>query len=107
MAYIEEKPISMGNLKAAMGRVKVELETKIANSSHLKQKKVDVVPDPSVAEENVHYLVKNATTGHFDIYTLIDGKMELLDDTAVNLEMATDAEVEEMLNEVFADAPTE
>lgn len=107
MAYIEEKPISMGNLKAAVSRVKNEMELKIANSSHLIQKKVDAVPDPSAAEENVHYLVKNATTGHFDIYTLIDGKMELLDDTAANLETATDAEVEEMLNEVFATAPTE
>lgn len=38
------------------------------------------------AEDNVLYLVMNAETGHYDVYALIDGSVELLDDTTVSLE---------------------
>lgn len=47
--------------------------------------KVDAVPDPEEAEENVLYLVLNEETQHYDIYALVSGEMELLDDTTVDL----------------------
>ena len=47
--------------------------------------KVNAVPAAADAEENVFYLVMNSTTNHYDIYAKIDGAMELIDDTTVDL----------------------
>lgn len=50
------------------------------------------------------YLVKDEARGHYDIYALIDGSVEWVDDTTADLDgaiVATDEEVEEMFNEVF------
>lgn len=87
----------------------------------MRQEAVDSVPEPADAVENVYYVVTNKD-GFKDIYTLIDGKMEQIDDTNINTEnfvtqqqledamknsgvageVATDEEVSEMLKEVFA-----
>ncbi len=152
MAYDVNKPVVVKNLKDAMARVKSEMptsvsklqndskfqtesqvaaaiQTAIAATGHASFQKVDAVPDADAAAENVLYLVMNSTTGHYDIYALISGSVELLDDTTVNLDgyvkkeagkglstedyttgdkekvakldFATDAEVAEMLAEVF------
>ena len=57
----------------------------VAASGHAHFEKVDAVPTVEDAQENVMYLVPNATTGHYDIYALISGKVELLDDTTIDL----------------------
>ena len=47
------------------------------------------------------YLVHNDETGHYDVYALIDGVVELLDDTTVSLDgYVTDDDLAEALNGV-------
>lgn len=61
------------------------ISTAIANSEHAKFEKVDEVPDPESAEENVLYLVMNPASGFYDIYALVSGEVVRLDDTSVDL----------------------
>ncbi len=103
MPIDESKLVTLGSLKGAISRTKTEYLAAIAASGHAKFQKVDAVPEPSAAEENVLYLVKNQGTGKFDIYALIDGAMELLDDTTVDLEgYVTDEELAEALESTGA-----
>ena len=85
MAYSETAIIDVGALKSSLNRVKQTILAEISKSGHAKFQKVDAVPEATAAEENILYLVKNAGTNHYDIYAKIDGAMELLDDTTVDL----------------------
>lgn len=66
-------------------QVQTAIQTAIAASGHAHFEKVDTVPTAETAEENVLYLVMNGTTNHYDIYALVSGSVELLDDTTVDL----------------------
>lgn len=66
-------------------QVAAAISTAIAKTGHASFKKVDAVPAVADAAENILYLVMNSKTSHYDIYALISGKMELLDDTTVDL----------------------
>lgn len=121
MAYDSDSVVTLGTMKKAMTKVKKEIAGEILASGHLRQEAVDFVPEPADAVENIYYVVTNKD-GFKDIYTLIDGKMEQIDDTNINTEnfvtqqqfedamknsgvageVATDEEVSEMLKEVFA-----
>ena len=121
MAYDSYSVVTLGTMKKAMTKVKKEIAGEVLASGHLRQEAVDSVPEPADAVENVYYVVTNKD-GFKDIYTLIDGKMEQIDDTNINTEnfvtqqqledamknsgvageVATDEEVSEMLKEVFA-----
>ena len=121
MAYDSDSVVTLGTMKKAMTKVKKDSAVEILASGHLQQEAVDSVPEPADAVENVYYVVTNKD-GFKDIYTLIDGKMEQIDDTNINTEnfvtqqqledamknsgvageVATDEEVSEMLKEVFA-----
>lgn len=121
MVYDSDSVVTLGTMKKAMTKVKKEIAGEILASGHLRQEAVDSVPEPADAVENVYYVVTNKD-GFKDIYTLIDGKMEQIDDTNINTEnfvtqqqledamknsgvageVATDEEVSEMLKEVFA-----
>ena len=57
----------------------------IAATGHASFKKVDAVPDPEEAEDNVMYLVMNSKTKHYDIYAKVENEVVLLDDTTVDL----------------------
>lgn len=64
--------------------------TAISQSGHARFTKVSAVPSVDEAEENILYLVLNASTNHYDIYAKIKGEddtytVELLDDTTVDL----------------------
>lgn len=61
------------------------IQTAISKSGHAIFKTAESVPAAASAEANVLYLVKNATTGYYDIYAKIGDKMERLDDTTVDL----------------------
>ena len=78
--------LPLDGFKTAMTRVKTETLAAISKSGHAQYKKVDAVPEPGTAQENVLYLVKNTGTNHYDIYAKIDGAMELLDDPTVSLD---------------------
>ena len=110
--------------------VNTAISTAIAQSGHAVFQKADAVPDAAGASENVLYLVMNDQTSHYDIYAKVGEEVVLLDDTTVDLsgyvakeegkglsandftdelkarleagpDIATDAEVTEMLAEVF------
>ena len=66
-------------------QVEAAIQAAIAATGHAHFEKVDTVPTADAAEENVLYLVMNSTTGHYDIYALVSGSVELLDDTTVDL----------------------
>lgn len=71
-------------------QVVAAINTAISKSGHASFQKVDAVPKADAAQENILYLVMNATTKHYDIYAKIKGSsdsytMELLDDTTVDL----------------------
>ena len=66
-------------------QVQTAIQTAIAATGHAHFEKVDAVPTAETAEENVLYLVLNAETQHYDIYALVGEKVELLDDTTVDL----------------------
>lgn len=61
------------------------IQTAIAATGHASFKKVDAVPDPEEAENNVMYLVMNSKTKHYDIYAKVENEVVLLDDTTVDL----------------------
>ena len=86
MAYNADHGVNLGVLKNSLTRAKTEWLAAISKSGHAQYKKVDAVPEPDAAQENVLYLVKNTGTNHYDIYAKIDGAMELLDDTTVSLD---------------------
>ena len=99
MAYNADHGVNLGVLKNSLTRAKTEWLAAISKSGHAQYKKVDAVPEPDAAQENVLYLVKNTGTNHYDIYAKIDGAMELLDDTTVSLD---DYVTEEALAEALA-----
>ncbi len=78
-------------------QVDSSIQTAISASGHAHFEKVAAVPEVDAAQENTLYLVKNAKTGHYDIYAKIAGEtgftMELLDDTTVDLSAYATTEV--------------
>lgn len=122
MAYDTSKLASLQTLKDTATRIKKEYLAAISKSGHLSSKKVDAAPTVEEAQEDVMYYVKNPQTGHYDIYALVDGAVEWLDDTTADLDgyvtdeelseavtqaleetvvTASDEEVNEMFNDVF------
>jgi len=154
MAYNNEKLTKLSALEALAQRVKTDCATKgsvtalegrvnqLAVAGRPVFEKVDAIPTVEEAQTNILYLVMNPKTNHYDIYALVGGSVELLDDTTVDLsgystteavqtmleskvdkvsgkglsandytdadkaklgglEIASDAEVQEMLNSVF------
>ena len=101
MAYDETKVVNVKALKDTATRIKTEYLAAISKAGHARFQKSDTVPDAGAAEENVLYLVHNDETGHYDVYALIDGVVELLDDTTVSLDgYVTDDDLAEALNGV-------
>lgn len=66
-------------------QVEATVQAAIAASGHAHFEKVDAVPTAEEAQENILYMVMNETTGHYDIYALVSGSVELIDDTTVDL----------------------
>lgn len=101
MAYDETKVVNVKALKDTASRIKTEYLAAISKAGHARFQKAETVPTAETAEDNVLYLVMNAETGHYDVYALIDGSVELLDDTTVNLEgYITEDDLAEALNGV-------
>lgn len=82
-------------------QVEATIQAAIAASGHAHFEKVEAVPSAEDAEENVLYLVMNAETGHYDIYALVSGKVELIDDTTVDM---SNYSTTEQMNEAIAAA---
>lgn len=86
MAYDPTKLVTLKNLKDTATRIKTEYLAAIAASGHAIFQKAETIPTAEEAQENVLYLVKNEDTGHYDIYALIDGVVEWLDDVSIKLD---------------------
>lgn len=99
MSYDTSKFVTMQNLKDSVARVKTEYLSAISKSGHASFKKADAVPTAETAEANVLYLVLNEQTGKYDVYALVEGAVEWLDDMSVNLDGYVTVE---MLNELVA-----
>ena len=94
MAYDTSKLASLQALKDTATRIKKEYLAAISKAGHASFQKAEAIPTAEEAQENILYLVKNTETGHYDIYALVDGAVELLDDTTVNLDgCVTDEEL--------------
>lgn len=94
MAYDTSKLASLQALKDTATRIKKEYLAAISKAGHASFQKAEAIPTAEEAQENILYLVKNTETSHYDIYALVDGAVELLDDTTVNLDgCVTDKEL--------------
>ena len=71
-----------------VNHVNVQIAEAIAGLSTLSMVVVDEKPSDAEAETNVFYLVLNTGSGHYDIYAKIDGHVELLDDTGVDVDLS-------------------
>lgn len=101
--YNENAVVTMKNLADTVTRVKTEYLGAISKAGHARFTKAESVPTAETAEENVLYLVMNSETNHYDVYALVEGSVELIDDTTVNLDgYTTDAELEEAIKAVNA-----
>lgn len=65
--------------------VSAAIQAAIAATGHASFQVVESVPETASAQANVLYLVKNSTTGYYDIYALVESEVVLLDDTSVDL----------------------
>ena len=103
MAYDSTKLANLQALKDTATRIKAEYLSAISKAGHARFQKADAVPEAAAAEENVLYLVKNAETQHYDIYALVDGVVELIDDTTVALDgYITEEELAQALEDLGA-----
>lgn len=89
---VPTKVSQLTNDKTYQTKTEVEntVKTAVAGSKHTSFQKVSSVPTAADAKEDVMYLVMNSVTKHYDIYAKIaddagNFKMELLDDTTVDL----------------------
>ena len=89
---VPTKVSQLTNDKTYQTKTEVEntVKTAVAGSKHTSFQKASSVPAAADAKEDVMYLVMNSVTKHYDIYAKIKGddgnfKMELLDDTTVDL----------------------
>lgn len=99
MAYDTSKFVTMQNLKDSVARVKSEYLSAISKSGHASFRKADAVPTAETAEANILYLVLNEQTGKYDVYALVEGSVEWIDDMSVNLDNYVTID---MLNELAA-----
>lgn len=125
MAYNTESLVTLGILKDAMTRLRTDYTGAITQSGHLTFKKTDIIPTTETAQANVLYLTPGSDAEHYVAYALVDGKIvcvgetsaEMADyvtteqlntavdtalDTSLDGKIATEAEVNEMFDEVFA-----
>ena len=89
---VPTKVSQLTNDKTYQTKSEVEstVKTAVAGSKHTSFQKVSSVPAAADAKEDIMYLVMNSVTKHYDIYAKIaddagNFKMELLDDTTVDL----------------------
>lgn len=114
MPTAQQKLVTLAQLQMQAERIKLELAKypqtemmnqaitdKIASENLSSLQTSDTIPTPETAKENSLYLYKNPDSQKFEIYALIGGKIERLDDdegagSIPQDQIATDGEVEEI-----------
>ena len=76
------------------------VQQQISGAAHLKKAKVDALPPVASADANTIYMVpKSGSSGDsFDEYMVIDGAFELMGNSAITIETATNADIDTILN---------
>lgn len=75
----------------------------ISAAGHISKQIVTTLPAASDAKENVIYMVKKTSgsgSNLYDEYMLLDGKMELVGDSATKIDTLTNADITEILSKV-------
>ncbi|WP_294759295.1 hypothetical protein [uncultured Gemmiger sp.] len=75
----------------------------IAAAGHITKSIVTALPEASAAKDNVIYMVKKSDgsgSNLYDEYMLIDGKLELVGDSATKIATLSNADIEEILAQV-------
>lgn len=72
-------------LESAGFQTAADVAEAIAAANHLKYSVVESVPSTEEADANTWYLVYNDESQHYDIYGLVNGSVQLIDDTTVDL----------------------
>ena len=127
MAEKRAQLVTLGILEQGMTRLKREYLAAIAGTGYASFRKAETVPGADEAKADVLYLVQDKASGLYGIWALIDGAMVQVGSTAVNLEgyvtrdeldetvktavkqaltddlVANDAEVAEVMKEVFGE----
>lgn len=62
-----------------------EVATAVAGAGHLRKTVAASVPTAAEADPDTLYYVMNASSGHYDIWQLVDGSVVRLDDVSVDL----------------------
>ena len=61
------------------------------------------LPEPSAAKDNVIYMIKKTSgsgSNLYDEYMLIDGRLEIVGDSATKIDTLSNADVEEILGQI-------
>lgn len=75
----------------------------ISAAGHISKKIVTALPEPSAAKDNVIYMIKKTSgsgSNLYDEYMLIDGRLEIVGDSATKIDTLSNADVEEILGQV-------
>ena len=72
-------------LESAGFQTAADVAEAIAAANHLKYSVVESIPSTEEADPNTWYLVYNDESQHYDIYGLVNGSVQLIDDTTVDL----------------------
>ena len=75
----------------------------ISAAGHISKKIVTVLPEPSAAKDNVIYMIKKTSgsgSNLYDEYMLIDGRLEIVGDSATKIDTLSNADVEEILGQI-------
>lgn len=81
----DNKFVTLEALKSTAARLQQEWLKSISKAGHARFEVAEAIPDASVAQENIMYLVMNDKTQHYDIYAKVNDEVVLLDDTTVDL----------------------
>lgn len=75
----------------------------ISAAGHISKKIVTALPEPSAAKDNVIYMIKKTSgsgSNLYDEYMLIDGRLEIVGDSATKIDTLSNADVEEILGQI-------
>nr|DAG60580.1 MAG TPA: Head fiber protein [Caudoviricetes sp.] len=75
----------------------------IAAAGHITKTIVTALPEPSAAKDNVIYMIKKTSgsgSNLYDEYMLIDGRLEIVGDSATKIDTLSNADVEEILGQI-------
>lgn len=84
-ADLDALTVRVGSIESAGYQTAEQVAEAINKANHLKYEIADSAPSAEQADPNTWYMVYNDQTNHYDIYGLLNGTMQVIDDTTVDL----------------------